>query len=66
MDGSRVWIACVVSCREDRHIECFLCARHCDTATTLQKRTHLIPATTHGGCHYYHPHVQVRKLRGTG
>lgn len=38
-------------------LSAFLCQ------ATLQKLTHFILPTIHGGCYYYHLHSQMKKLR---
>ena len=52
-----------LSCQGDHCIEWFLCAQHCDTVAILQKLTHLILSTAHGGCYPYHLHSQMRKQK---
>ena len=52
-----------LSCQADHCIERLLCARHCDTVATVQKLTHLILSTMHGGCYSDHLHSQMRKQK---
>ena len=52
-----------LSCQGDHCTECFLCVWHWDKVAILQKLTHLILSTTHGGCYSYPHHSQMRKQK---